>query len=206
MGCGNFLINTDLWILGNAWSTFLVFELRKNFRWTAKFATLLVGSLIYTHAISATENDAMILFDAICLSTDADMELIEKMAAAHKAKPIPKEVLLADQAMARDGGKGYIFKINKSRLIVMATSKKACTVLAQNVSSEVLKNLILNNYPLSKYHEDASGTQIMTMYKINPPSKYKSGVINLNITKQGFGADNSASLGFLPGSVINQYR
>lgn len=181
-------------------------ELGRVYSVSIKIAVLAAFSLFSSKAVSsaATENDALVLFDAICISTDADINVIEKMAAAYKAKPIPKEALEADQAIARNGGKGYIMRINKSKLAVMVTLKRSCAVMAQNISPEIMKNILLKNYPLSKEGEDSSGTQIMTIYRLIPPSRYSGGVIVLNITKPGFGADNSASFGFFPAESIGR--
>lgn len=157
--------------------------------------------LIYSsRAMSAIENDALVVFDTMCVSTDADVEVIVKMASASKAKPIPKSVLDLDQAMARNGGFGYVMKFNENKFILMVTPKKSCSVIVQNVSPENMKNILLSNYPLIKYREDFSGTQVMTLYKIMPPSEQKGGVIMFNATKPGFGADNSISLGFVAAS------
>jgi hypothetical protein len=154
-------------------------------------------------AMSAIENDALVVFDTMCVSTDADIEVVVKMASASKAKPIPKSVLDLDQAMARNGGFGYVMKFNENKFILMVTPKKSCSVIVQNASPANMKNILLSNYPLIKYREDSSGTQVMTMYKMMPPSEQKGGVIIFNATKSGFGADNSISLGFI---AVNHQR
>lgn len=163
-----------------------------------------IFALLSSQATSSTSSDAVVLFDALCIGAEADINVIEKMATAAGAKPISQESLQADQAIAQHGGKGYVLNRNNHKFFIMVTTKRGCSIIAQDTSAPEIKKLLEQNYPIAKQNEGESGTQVITSWKIVHPSMHKGGTIVLNAAKPGFGADNAISLGFLPASVANQ--
>lgn len=164
-------------------------------------ARWVLGFIFFTssvHAATAVENDALALFDAMCISTEADMAVIERMAIASGAKAVPPDALSLDQAMSQDDGKAFVVKHNGRKFLLAVTKKRACSVLISNVSSAKLKRLIQDNYSLSAERKESSGPKIVSLWKIVPPSIYKGGIVSLTSFKKGFGVDNAVTLGFMP--------
>lgn len=161
-------------------------------------ATLSIGLAWPTFA--ATPNDAFALFDALCVSTNSDLALVERMALAANAKPIPPEMLNLDQAMAEHGGKGFLITRGGAKYSVAVTRNRGCSVLAVGVLPVEIRKLLQTNYPLGKPTQDSSGTQNITLWPIVAPSRYRGGVIMLNVPKPGFGVDDALSIGFVPRS------
>lgn len=159
-------------------------------------AALSIGLAWPTFA--ATSNDAFALFDTLCVSTNSDLTLVERMARAANAKPIPPEMLNLDQATAEYGGKGFIISRGGAKYSVMVTRNRGCSVLAVGVPPAEIRRLLQTNYPLGKPEQDSSGTQNITLWPVVAPSRYQGGLIMLNVPKPGFGVDDALSIGFLP--------
>lgn len=145
----------------------------------------------------ASPNDVIALFDALCLGTDGDAKVIERMAIAAGGKPWSKEMINLDPAAAESGGAAFFVPRGGKQYSVMATSKGACSILAQGVPANEVQRLLQANYPLNRTHRDESGPQIVTLWTVVSPSRYEGGVVMLNIAKPGFGADGALSVGFV---------
>lgn len=163
----------------------------------AKFLVLLA----FPSIALANPKDMLMLMDSLCMATDGDVKVIEKMVLARGGKELPQSVINADPAAARYGGMGFTLTINQSKYAVMATNRGACSILQQGVSPADVQSLhkeITGNFTLETPHKDSSGGQNMTLWKLKSPSCLKGGVIMLNAAKNGFGADGAVSIGFIP--------
>jgi hypothetical protein len=154
-----------------------------------------------TGALLASPLDALVAFDSVCIGTDGDIAIIERLAAAAQAKPAPQEIAGLDPAMVRNGGKAFVFKRGEFRFIIAATPRGACSLFAYNIPQSELKQLIERNYPLATPHVDASGPQTLSLYRINAPSAHADGYIMVNVPKPGFGVDSLVSIGYVPKSA-----
>lgn len=152
----------------------------------------------------ANPKDMLMLMDSLCMATDAEIPVIEKMVLARGGKALPANVMNADPAAAKYGGKGFTLTINEKKYAVMATNNGGCAVLGQTISALELRKLIVANYQVLKPDVDSSGGQNVTLWKIKAPSQYQGGAIILNAAKEGFGADGAVSIGFLPAKVVNK--
>lgn len=121
----------------------------------------------------ANPKDMLILVDSLCMGTDGEIPVIEKMVLARGGKALPANVMNADPAAARYGGKGFTLTINDKKYAVMATNNGGCAILGQGISAPELKKLIVGNYPVLKPDEDSSGGQNVTLWKVKAPSQHK---------------------------------
>lgn len=153
--------------------------------------------LLLVSTANATPEDALALFDALCIGTDGEIAVVEKMAVAIGGKQIPAAVMNADPAIARLGGKGFFFDKNGKRYSVAATPNGACSLMAQKTSSADMQGLLLKNYKLVSPSRDESGPQVVTAWKFLSSSGSDKGSIVLNSAKPGFGVDGALSLGYL---------
>ncbi|MDM0030465.1 hypothetical protein [Variovorax saccharolyticus] len=165
----------------------------------------LIVFLVFPSVAFATPKDMLMLMDSLCIATDGDVQVMEKMVLARGGKELPQSVINADPASAKYGGKGFTLTLNLKKYAVMATTRGACSILEQDVSPADLKNLqkeIADNFPLEAPQLDSSGGQNIILWKIKFPSAAKGGVIMLNAAKPGFGADGAVSLGFIPTRLV----
>lgn len=164
----------------------------------------LLPLLVMPACAMANPGDMIMLMDALCMATDGEIHVIEKMVLARGGKALPVNVVNSDVAAARFGGKGYTLTIHNKKYAVMATTKGACSVLGQGVSVLELKKRITSNFPVMQPDEDSSGVQDIMFWKVEPPSRYQGGLIMLNAAKKGFGVDGAVSIGFLPRKLVNK--
>ena len=129
-------------------------------------AALALSASCHTHA---SPNDVIALFDALCLGTDGDAKVIERMAVAAGGKAWPKEMINLDPAAAQSGGAAFFVPRGGKQYSVMATSKGACSILAQGVPANEVQRLLQANYPLNRTHRDDSGPQIITLWTVVTP-------------------------------------
>lgn len=169
--------------------------------WTLRGTLAALLALVSTELSAATPNDAFALFDALCVGTDSDLKLVERMALAAGATPIPLDMLNLDRAIAQYGGSGFILTRGGSKYSVMVTPSRGCSILAVGISAAEVRRLLVTNYSLGKAVQDSSGTQVVTLWLVAAPSRHKGGVIMLNVPKLGFGADNALSIGFVPAAA-----
>lgn len=150
----------------------------------------------------AGPKDMLMLMDALCVATDGDINAIEKMVLARGGKRLPQAVVEADPAGAKSGGKALTLSINKTRYVVMAIVQGGCGIMSQPVATKELQHEITKNYKLKVLTVDSSGGQVITSWKIQAPSQAAGGMIVLNVPKKGFGADDAASLSYLPAALV----
>jgi hypothetical protein len=165
----------------------------------------LVAMLATTVAL-ASPVEALIAFDGLCVGTDADLAVIERMASAAGAKPVAQSVIAQDPAVARVGGKGFYFQREKLRFMVIATPTGTCSILLQNVPHTEFRKSLENNYPLARPYVDTSGPQTVSLYRIVDPSVHSGGYIMLTVPKDGFSADGYLSVGFISPKAAKRIR
>mgnify|MGYP003584568059 FL=1 len=167
---------------------------------------VLATSMLMAFAGSSTASpaDAIALFDAMCIGTEGNVSVIEKMVLAAGGKEIPPNVMNADRAIAEFGGKGFTLERNGNRYSIAATPNHACSVVAKNVHAAEARRLLLANYPLTLPQSDSSGPQAVTMWRMGAPSRFEGAAVTLNVTKPGFGVDNAVSFGYLPVSAVKK--
>lgn len=131
--------------------------------------------------------DILQAFDWICISTDAKIVTIEKMAKSSGAKKLPPEALAWDQAIAVHGGNGYAFKINSLRFGVAVTKIGTCAIaIPLNTQKFEIIQIFEKNYLLTKPFIEESGPQIRYFYKIIEPSIYAGGFLFFIFPKPEF--------------------
>lgn len=167
---------------------------------------VLAGSalLLLAASSSASPADAITLFEAMCIATEGDVKVIERMALAAGGQEIPPKMMRADRAVAEFGGKGFILERNGKRYSVAATPNRACSVIAQDVQATEVRRLLLVNYPLTLPQSDSSGLQVVTMWRVGAPSRLEGAAVTLNAVKPGFDVDNAVSLGYMPASAAKK--
>lgn len=169
-----------------------------------KTAKLLPIILAMPLCAMASPKDMLILMDSLCMGTDGDIPVIERMVLARGGKALPASFANADPATARYGGKGFILTFNDKKYAVMAANNGGCSILGQGISAPELKKLITGNYSVLRPDEDSSGSQTVTFWKVKAPSQHQGGAIMLNSAKEGFGADGAVSIGFLPARLVKK--
>lgn len=159
-----------------------------------------------TPTVLANTTEALVAFDGLCLGTGGDLLTLERMAAAAGAKPVAPEILNQDPSIARNGGKGFLFRRKNIKFIVTATPHGACSVLFHELDPVEIIKMLEKNYPLAKPIIDSSGPQNIYFYKIKNSSIHAGGYLMVNIPKNGFGADNYLSLGFISATLAKNNR
>jgi hypothetical protein len=167
--------------------------------WSILVCVCLLHSLAMAGPLSpGSPQEVLVSFDGLCVGTDGELSVIEKMAAASNAKQAPEEFTNQDPSMARNGGRAFIFKRGAFQFVIAATPLGTCSLLGRVLDQQKLRKLVESNYPLANPHVDNSGPQTVWLYRVIQPSVHEGGYIMVNIPKPGFEANSYVSLGFIP--------
>jgi hypothetical protein len=166
---------------------------------------LMIAGLCPAPAL-ASPADAIAAFDGHCVATGASLPVIERMALASKARPVPKEVVDQDPAAARFGGKGFGFLTGSIRFVVIATERNTCAVVLIGEDPSAITAIVERTYPLAKPHVETAGPQVTRMYRLLQPSVLAGGYLSVTVPKPGFGADGLVSIGYIPAEAAEALR
>lgn len=171
--------------------------MNKEFRLSIFFA--LTTFMVTTPRLAlARDADVIALLDGLCIATQGELAVVEKMVKAIGGREIPQNTITADQAIARNGGKGFLISRNNEKFMVGITANGACSILAKNGNRKAIQEMLEKNYSLSTRQETSFGPQVITTWNMREPKSFAGSKIALISAKPGYGADGAISVGYIP--------
>ena len=150
-------------------------------------------------------------FEMYCFRTSAKYNQIENMAIAMKLRPAPKELVAVGMGTNSRDGKSYFVDLDKEKgmyLLLGFGKPDACSIYAQGISYDNVKNRLHTHYKLALAFRDDVGLQITEIHVPGGKSGNKKeaaelGFVSVTYPKPDIGSFGF-TLGYLPPETVNQ--